>query len=152
MKIGDIFKVSRKTFFNPSVWFGYENIKSQHEIIKADLKEVFQVEKPIHDETFEEALVRLDLSSEDLQRRMKRFYHFSYFLCVCGLAVFYYAFHLSIKLKLFTPFLLGLASSALLFAQAFRFHFWAYQIRVRKLGATANEWMKDLLGDKGASA
>ena len=152
MSIGDIFKISRKTFFNPSAWLGYETIKSQHAAIKEDLKEVFRIEKPTHDETFEEAMTRLQVSPDDVQQCMQRFYRFAYFLVCCGLIVFIYAFHLSIKLRHVTPFLLGFAASALLFAQAFRFHFWAYQIRVRKLGVTVNEWMKDLLGDKGAAS
>jgi intracellular multiplication protein IcmV len=151
MKIGKLFKVSRKTFFNPSAWLGYDAIRTQHEIIKEDLKEVFRVETADREETFEEALIRLQLSPEEVQQRMVSYYRYAYCLCACGLVVFFYAFHLLFKLKYVSPFLLGLASSSLLLAQAFRFHFWAYQIRVRKLGATFNEWKKDLLGDKSAS-
>lgn len=151
MKIGQVFKVSRKTFLNPTAWLGYDAIRAQHETIKEDIKEVFQVEKPDREETFAEALTRLNLSEEAAQDQMRSFRRYAYFLVIAGLLVFFYAFHLLFKLGYVTPWLLGLAASSLLFAQAFRFHFWAYQIRMRKLGATFTEWKKDLLGEKSNS-
>lgn len=151
MKIGDIFKISRKTFFNPTAWIGYDAIKSQHETIRDDLKEVFQAEKPIREETFDEAMQRLALTPEDVHQRMVSFRRYAYTLFICGLLVFLYSFHLLFKLKQFTPWFLGIAASLLFFVQAFRFHFWAYQIEVRKLGVSITEWKNHLLGIKSPS-
>jgi intracellular multiplication protein IcmV len=54
-----------------------------------------------------------------------------------GVAGYFVAAHYSLA-----GFFLLLTVTALLFANAFRFHFWAFQISQRKLGCTLAEWRR----------
>ena len=152
MEIRNIFKITRKTFFNPAGWLGYESLKEQHQVLKSTFKDVFSVEKPTREETFDEAMQRLDLTPEEINAQMISYRRYAYFFLVIGFLVFFYAFHLLFRLKSLVPWLLGLGVSAILFSQAFKYHFWAFQIEQRKLGLTFNDWKKHLLGDKSHSA
>lgn len=142
MAIKDIFKISRKTFFNPRAWLGYDELKSSTKIIAGLAKEAFTPAKPIRQETFEQAMVRLKISEADLASTKQ-----SYFLYACGFALIgicifiasiYYLFHH----HSLSGFILGLAVTVFAFAQAFRFHFWYFEIKHRKLGCTFDEWRR----------
>ncbi len=45
--------------------------------------------------------------------------------------------------------LVALAVVAICLAQAFKYHFWLYQIRIDRLGCTWREWLDDLLKQGG---
>jgi hypothetical protein len=64
----------------------------------------------------------------------------------------FYSFFLLFHHTAFLGWFLGMATSALFFAQAFKYDFWSLQMRRRKLGLTFQDWKKSILGIKGASA
>lgn len=152
MEIRNIFKITRKTFVDPAGWLGYDSLKTQHQALKSTFKDVFTVEKPAHEETFDDAMRRLGLTPDETKARMISYRRYAYFFLLTAFLIFFYAFHLLFRLKSFVPWLLGLGVSAILFSQAFKYHFWAFQIAQRKLGLTFNDWKKHLLGDKSHSA
>ncbi len=91
-------------------------------------------------ETFEEAMQRLDLTEADLKERQKEFTKLCYFFLALALIVICYA--------LYTAFTGAMLASLISFClalyaltQAFRFHFWLFQIKNRKLGCSIKEWM-----------
>ncbi len=152
MKVPNIFKVSRKTFFNPSAWFAYDVLQTQHQVIKENFRSVFTIDKPAREETFEEAIQRLGLTEEDVKQRMSSSIRFAVIFFITGLLLFFYAFYLLFRYKYILPWLMGVAASGILFAQAFKFHFWFSQMRERKLGLTFSEWLDGILGYKSKSA
>lgn len=149
MAIRDIFKINRKTFFNPTAWLDVENLKRQGSILYRILRGSFTTLQPTYRETFEEAKKRLNLNEATLKALLTRYRIYTVIFVIIGLVTFTYAIYLLFAYHEFFGCLLGLAVAALFFSQAFRFDFWAYQIKRRKLGVTFNEWYRSVMGEKG---
>lgn len=149
MALKDILKVNRKTFFNPSAWIGVNELKTSTTIIWGIVKDLITPAKPERVETFEEAMHRLHLTEKDLRKQGQ--IYFLYALLFVGLAVsslvigFYFLFHH----KTIAGWLLTICVSALFGVQAFRFHFWYFQIKHRKLGCTFEEWISGKTNKNG---
>lgn len=151
MAIRDVFKVSRKTFINPSAWIDYNYLKYQNKTLWAVLKTIFAKPQPTEGETFEQAMKRLNLTAADVKSTASQYRRYAFFFLIIGLLVFYYAFYLLFMHHTITSWFLGLAASSLFFAQAFKYDFWAFQMRRRKLGVTFKEWKHFVLGGKEQS-
>ncbi|VVC75098.1 hypothetical protein AQUSIP_03740 [Aquicella siphonis] len=151
MAVRDIFRISWRTFFNPAGWIDYEGLKNQNITIYNTLRALFTRATPGRQETYEEAMKRLGVSDEEAQKTASAYRMYALCFFIVGLCIFVYAFYLLFGEFVITGWLLGLAASALCFAQAFKFDYWAFQIRQRKLGVTVSEWSRSILGDKGAS-
>lgn len=143
MAVKDIFKVSRKTFFAPGAWLGYDFVKNQSiylwTVLKSLINALFPQKTTLHPETFEQAMQRLSLTEESLKETERLYLLFAAFFALLGVMVivvavlFLLAGHLAATLISF-----GIV--AFLFSQAFRYHFWRFQIKHRKLGCTFQEW------------
>lgn len=142
MAIRDIFKISRKTFFDPSRWIDYEGLKTQNKGLWAMTKDLFVVEKPTHKETFAQAMKRLGLTKENIQETQSFYQRYALFFFILGLLIFFFSFYLLFAHVSISGWLLGLGATAFCGAMAFRYDFWAFQIKHRKLGCTFNEWFK----------
>lgn len=152
MAVRDIFKVSRKTFINPSAWLGYDSLKMLNQTIWANVRGLFRIPEPTRTETFEEAVKRLELTEADLQQTYIRFRYYALLFVLLGLIMFTYTFYLLFRYHSITGWMLGMAVTAFFAVQAFRFDFWCYQISKRKLGVTFKEWKNHFLGIKGDEA
>ena len=143
MAIKDIVKVTRKTYFNPRGWLGYDTLKTQTSFIWQYFKQVFgpAFNPPVveHAENFKTAMARLRLSEEDIREAGSLYFLLAIifaFAAVCVLALFVkYLLNMHIA-----ACLVSLGVSAFLLAQAFKYHFWHFQIKHRKLGCTFEEW------------
>lgn len=148
MAIRDVVKISRKTFFNPKAWVGWDEKKFEFSTILSVLREMFAVPTPAREETFEQALVRLQIEEESLQPLTKRYKNFAIFFMICSIVTFAYAFFLLFAHHALFAWLMALAIASFFLGQAFRYHFWHYQLTVRRLGVTFAEWKKALFGTK----
>lgn len=148
MAIRDIVKISRKTFFNPSAWIDLSSLKLMNRTIVDVVKNLFQVEQPERTETFEQAMERLKLTEDQVQFGATNFRIYALIFLLLGLLVFFYTFYILFKYKAFYSWLLGMATAALFFSQAFKYDFWSLQMRQRKLGITGKEWLDFVLGVK----
>ncbi len=151
MAVRDIFKVSWKTFVNPAAWIDYEGLKNQNKTIFNSLKSLFARPQPDQEETFEQAMARLELTEADVIKTSKNYQTYAVMFFVLGILLMGYAFFLLFNKSSIVDWILGIAGSAFLFSQAFRFDFWALQMKQRKLGLTFDEWKRHLLGEKGTS-
>lgn len=151
MALRDIFKFSRKTFFNPMGWIDFQGLRSQNIIIWNSIRDVFSVPKAFHEETFESAMKRLNLTEEDVAAGSIRYRSLALLFVLIATFVFAYSFYLLFRYGTFLGWLLGLSVCALFLTQAFRFDFWSFQMKSRKLGVTFEEWKNSILGDKGSS-
>lgn len=140
MAIRDIFKVSRKTFFDPASWSNYNGMKDMNRSLFAMLGELFTPEKPLREETFEEAMARLALTPEEVEKRKTLFRQYTWIFFGLGVILFLYAFYLIIVHHTIAGFVLAFATSLLFLVQAFRFDFWAFQIHSQRLGVSFKEW------------
>jgi len=148
MAVKDVFKVSRKTFVNPRAWVGYDNIKDNTRTIKTMVTDAMTVRKPERTETFEEALERMDINEKDLPSIQTTYLSYAIFFVFLAVLDLGYGIYLLFYHHAFLGLILSLAVCALLLAQAFRNHFWYFQIKERKLGCTFEEWRDNLLGKR----
>lgn len=151
MAIRDMLKINRKTFVDPTGWVDYENLKYRTRTIWDVLKNLFSTGAPERSETFAEAMQRMGLTEADIVRSQQNYRLYALIFLLCGLLVFFYSFYLLFAHYTFTGWLLGIAAAGVFFSQAFRFDFWALQLRKRKLGMTYAEWKDNLLSDKRSS-
>lgn len=148
MAIRDIFKVTRKTFFNPAAWIDYTNLRNQTLMIYGVIRTIFTPEKPTRTETFEEAMKRFKLHEKDIDEMATNYRVYAGVLFLLGITSILYCFYLLFHHVLVLGCLMGICVSMLFFAQAFRYDFWAFQLRQRRLGCTFNEWKAQWFGNE----
>lgn len=149
--VKNIVKVNRKTFFNPRRWFQYDTLKGQVLYLYDFGKQVFTAATPEREETFEEAMERLNLTESDIQTTANNYFLYSIVFLVIAVIAFIISFYFLIVHSSISAWILGLAGTALLVVQAFRFHFWYFQIKHRKLGCTFEEWKRGKPYENGES-
>jgi hypothetical protein len=147
MAVRDIFKISRKTFLNPSGWLDLNGLIEQNKTIWSVLKNLFTKAEPTRQETFAQAMQRQGLAETDIPKLISRFTLYVWLFVGCGLAAFGYAFYLLFAHHLFVGWLLSMSVSVFFAAQAFRYDFWSLQLRRRTLGLSFADWKKSRLGE-----
>lgn len=152
MPLPKALKVTRKTFFDPTSWIGYDELKTQNKTIFEIIFNLFVVPKAEKKETFEEAMQRFNISLSEVDNIASTYKNFALLFIVSGLVVLAFALYLLFFPVIITGFLLGIASSALLLVQAFKYDFWAFQIKHRKLGCTFAEWKSGKVDNKETRA
>ena len=132
-----------KSFVNVRAWVSYDEIKNNTKSIYGLFIRFFsnKTNKVIHEETFEEAILRLNLTEKQMNDRKKIFlYSALIYLCV-ALLLMAYALHLFTNshalLAIFT-----LTLTTFVTTLAYREHLWYMQISKRKLGCNFSEWLK----------
>lgn len=161
MAIRQLLKVNRKTFFDPSSWLGYDNLKDNNRTLFGILKDSFTPARPVREETFEHAMKRLGLTEKDIKATEESYRSYALVFLLFAIVVFAYTFYLFFShiishvfgFRTITALILGASTTMLLLSQAFKYHFWAFQIKKRKLGATVEEWKRSVFGNgnKGTS-
>jgi hypothetical protein len=126
---------------------GLSELKQSIENTRGAAKEIFQPrKKQIIKETFEQALVRLQLTEPMLKQRRKSLIITIVVYAALAVGFLVYAFYL-----LFTGLLLGAFISFVLTFTAvgfvFRDHFWYVQITCRRLGMSFKDWANYTLGN-----
>lgn len=120
-------------------WLSLDYLKETTGHLKSIVTSVVVPERPRYSETFEEALQRLHLTEEDLAARKTEFTRLLYFFVFLSVAIVIYGLSLAYSGALL-PALIAFCLSVYSLTQAFRFHFWLFQIKNRKLGVTLKEW------------
>lgn len=145
-KVGEGLSWAYKPAVNVKAWMGWDIIKASSRYVWILGKSLFVPQKAEHNETFQEALARLNLTEADLQERHKEFLRLFLVYGAIGIAITAYSFFLFYTLS-FAGGILALVVAALAFAMAFRFHFWLFQIKHRKLGCSVREWWHSKIED-----
>lgn len=146
MAVKDVFKFSRKTFFNPSAWLGLDQLIAYNRVITSTLKTTFTAEKTEHAETFEEAMVRLNVTEAELQERAQLYRWYTLLFLLLGILSLGTGFYYLFAYHTFAGWLLATCVALLFGAQAFRYDFWHFQIKQRRLGCTVAEWWSGKVG------
>ncbi len=138
--VKDAVKVSRKTFINPSAWFGYSLFLAQIQSTWEMVKGLFTIPVPQRVETFEEAVDRFGLSESDLVKIHRRYLIFAYLFGLLAVISLIAAGYFLFKKHAFLAFVLAITVAMLFLVNGFRYHFWAFQIQFRQLGCSFREW------------
>ena len=146
MAVRDAFKFSWKTFFNPSAWIDYSGLVSQNKAIATVLTNLKAVPAAGTPETFEEAVQRQGLTEKDLQDGIASYRALALVFFLLAAFSFVYAAYLIIVYRTVLGMTLGLVVASLFFSQAFKYDFWALQMRKRTLGLTFEDWKRNYLG------
>ena len=106
------------------------------------LTSIVSPEKAKYKESFDEAMQRLELTEDDISQRRNEFKRLVlvFILMTCGVLI--YCVYLAAIGSIF-PAVISLALSIFTLTQAFKYHFWLFQIKHRKLGCTLKEWFND---------
>jgi intracellular multiplication protein IcmV len=136
---GRIKRVGKKLGGTVSKLFGLKMVGMFFGYTKEIAKKTMIPQKSTFTETFEEAIARMHLKEEDLKAQQKKFivqamWFFAFALPVLGYSV--YMGYTGLAYPCFVSFIIAM----MLFAHAFRAHFWAFQIKHRKLGCSFSEW------------
>jgi intracellular multiplication protein IcmV len=143
MPLKDAIKVTRKTFFNPTGWLGYDLLATQTRVLWRLVKNLFVMPEAGRAETFEQATERFKLSDEQVKEIAHTFRIYTFIFSGCGIITLLFSFYLIFYHGTFAGLIIGFATAAVFFAYAFRYSFWRFQIRHRTLGGTFQEWLHD---------
>ena len=112
------------------------------------IKNLFILQKKVKAASFEAIKEHLKLTDSELLLRQKALLRLSLLMVGFAVLLFFYAMynfyflHVSAGILSFVVMLIALVL-------AFRYHFWHFQIKERKLGCSIREWYKQgLLGEK----
>jgi len=145
MAVKDLLKVSRKTFLNPAGWVGYDSLKGQNKTLWELVKGSFVIPQAEYQENFDQAKQRLKLNEENLKQAQHTYQLLAFIFAGLGIISFLTGVYLLFQHGSFTSLILGCAVTLLFLGQAFKYHFWFFQIKQRKLGCTFDEWRKHTL-------
>jgi len=128
--------------FRIRFWSDSDRTKSFYQYILAMFNRLFSLRPKPVSESFEQAAKRLNLSDESLLKKQQALLRLSILMGVMGTGIFYYSiyqwFHGTIE-----AVLLSLMVSSLAWIFAFRYHFWYFQIKQKKLGCSLRDWFND---------
>lgn len=140
MGVGNFLKNTVKDNTNLKGWSSWVTVKDNAKTITGILKDVkAEATEPLVKTTFEQTIKKFGLSESDLHARMNSYFRVSVVCALLGIAAFIWVFILFSKL-MFLSGLMALALSALMFAYAFREHFYYFQMKKRRLDCTIAEW------------
>jgi intracellular multiplication protein IcmV len=125
-------------------WMDIERSKSINGFFLNIIRRIFLLQKPDPKtkKTFETVMQEMQLTDKDITERLKTF-KLMYLIMLLAAFLFYaYAIYEVMYGGILSMLLSGVFSFVCL-ALAFRYHFWHYQIKVRKLGCSLKEWFRN---------
>lgn len=99
------------------------------------------------EESFEQAKKRMKLSEEELEKRRKNFLRQFFLFLIGALLILAYSVY-SFSQGSWGAGIVSFLMTGLLLIHGLRAHFWAFQIKNRKLGCTLNEWWNNKIVEK----
>lgn len=121
-------------------WFSWDAIKSNTAYVGDNARSLLDVQKPEHTESFEEAMVRLNLTEADIANQKAAFLRLALIIGSFAIVTLAYTLYLLFQFSLGSA-ALAFVVTLLCIATACRYHFWYFQVKNRKLGCTINEWL-----------
>lgn len=146
MGIRNMFKKGLFSGLNLKRWVGFNQIQDNGRVIGELFETVIKnpsQQETTRKESFEECMRRLNMTEEDLQKRIKHGKKIILF-CFLGIAAtLVYLFYLLTNGR-YIPSFVSFTLSLLFLAYAFREHFNIYQMRQRRLGCSFKEYFNSL--------
>ncbi|KTD64387.1 type IVB secretion system protein IcmV [Legionella spiritensis] len=137
-----------KSIFNVRKWADYDRMKSFTTYLGEGFKKLFVPQKKVATKSFDNAMSEFHVTEKDLATQKKALFRLSILMCIAATLLFSWGIYHVVNGSLKAA---GLSMIVMLIALAlaFRYHFWYYQIKERKLGCTLKEWFREgLMGGK----
>src|SRR3990167_5594377 len=139
---------AKKNFYNFNTWLGVDYLAGLTQNLGNYAKSLTKYSIKEKKDNFEDVCEDFNLDEEKLQLQKRQFLFVAWFSCLCALAVAFYTVTLLLKV-MYLSSLLGFAIVILCLSQAFRYSFWHYQLKERRLGCSLKEWLYSLFrGDQ----
>jgi intracellular multiplication protein IcmV len=135
-----------KSFVDVKAWVSYDEVKTNTKTIYSLFARFFskRPNKTIYQETFAEAVLRLNLTEKQINDRRKIFLYSALIYSCLSLALIAYAVYL-MKKMLVVPAIFTLILTIFIVALTYREHLWYMQMSKRKLGCNFKEWLNFIL-------
>lgn len=132
-------------FFNVRVdkWVGVSFLKNTADVFVSASKELLKIQKTSNPEDFNEAVERLSITEEELKNQSYRYKLFAQIFLVLTFFVLGYGVYLFMHDNPMGTIMTA-AISFYVLTQAFRYHFWHFQIERNQLGCSIREWAQYL--------
>ncbi|MGC1182142.1 type IVB secretion system protein IcmV [Legionella sp.] len=136
------------SILNVRAWFDWERIKYFTLYLSNGFQRLFIPQGNKKTESFNEAVTKLNIDDESLLAKQNALFRLSMVMMVVACLILGYSGY-QLFYGSFKAFIVSLIVTLIALTLAFRYHFWYYQIKHRKLGCTFDEWLKrGLLGEK----
>lgn len=132
-----------KPLVNVPKWMDAKRITEDASYIKQIAKGLVRPQQAKTAENFEDALKRLNLTETDIKNRHKEFRRLAILFFVIFILLAAYVVYLSLDhtgLVSWRAIVLSVIVSLIALIQFFRFHFWLFQVKRRKLGCGFKEY------------
>jgi intracellular multiplication protein IcmV len=138
-----------KQIFNVRAWLDYDRLKSFTVYLVAGFQRMFiPQQRTDQGESFEAAIARLNLNAQELRAKQTALYRLSILMCTAASFIFIYAMY-QLYYGGYRAVVVSLVLMLVALVLAFRYHFWYFQIKARKLGCSLSDWYRQgLKGDK----
>ncbi|KTD17519.1 type IVB secretion system protein IcmV [Legionella jordanis] len=150
MKIKRSTRLARtlKQIINVRAWSDYDRVRSFTSYIVGGFQRMFVPQQHGAEESFEAAMTRMNLSEDDLKNKASALYRLSMLMLTAAIFILGYAIY-HLYFGGYRAVLVSLVLVMIALVLSFRYHFWYYQIKARKLGCTFSEWYRQgLKGEK----
>lgn len=136
-----------KMFVDVKSWLSYDEVSSNTRSTLNLFRRLFRMDakQNMRQETYEEAVVRLGLTEEQIISRKRTFLHSSMVYAVFALGFFVYFIYLIIHARILAT-CFSFILTALMAIFAYREHFWYMQMHKKKLGCNFRDWVGFILG------
>lgn len=128
-----------QSIFNVPAWLDWQRLKAFTLYLLNGFKKFFVPQAREAGESFEAVKKRLKLTDNDLLVRQKGLLRLSMIMVVLAVLIFMYSVYLFIEGG-HKGGIVSLVVMLIALVLAFRYHFWYFQIKQRKLGCTIQEW------------
>lgn len=147
-KSGSRIKRVFNSIFKLRSWSDWDRMKTFTIYLVDGFKKFFLPQKNKTGESFATAMKRLKLSEKELVARQTGLWRLSILMVVIAVLLFAYTVYLLVSGG-YRGSIVSLVVMLIALVLAFRYHFWYFQIKERKLGCTLHEWFKQgLMGGK----
>lgn len=124
-------------------WLNLKMLKETTHYFVTQTKAILKVEHAEKTENFDDAVERLQLSSDFIETQSKRYLYLALVFLLFAILLFLYGLYILMQgnymggCTCFALFLYTLSC-------AFRFHFWHFQMQQKKLGCGLKDWLKSI--------
>lgn len=130
------------TLFDVRKWSDYDRVRGFTLYLENGIKNLFIPRQKTAEQTFDEALRQYNVDEEALLKKRNGLFRLSMLMCLVAVGFLFYSLYLAAYEGSWHATLLSLVVMMLALVLAFRYHFWFFQIKQRKLGCTFQEWFK----------
>lgn len=125
-------------------WIDFDRIRTFTLYVMGGLRRMFvPQQESIKDkgQSFRKAVEQQNLNQDDLKKRQQALLRLSMLMLFLAFCIFGYAIY-QLVYGSFKAVLVSLAVTLIALVLSFRYHFWYFQIKERRLGCTINEWYR----------